>query len=155
MSRNYNDLQKKPLHLGIYIVNYFDVVLVIAFWVPLFYLYWLFDMYKIINNLKECNTKLAVSKVSTGTTHLTVADFEGQVSSEDATCCISMLRQVGSMVSYSLHPLIICKRISYSMLRALSRKAGHRGNVVVTAWLWHESRTQAGCSWGARTFPIP
>lgn len=80
MSRNYSDLYNKSLHLGIYVVNYFDVVLVIAFRASLFYLYWLFDMYKIINNLSERNIKIAVSIESNGTNHLRTADFEPRAS---------------------------------------------------------------------------
>lgn len=61
-------------------MNYFDVELLIAFRASLFYLHWLFDMYKIINNLSELNIKTAVSVENNGTNNLRTADFAPQVS---------------------------------------------------------------------------
>lgn len=145
-------------------MNYFDVVLVIAFSTSLFYLYWLFDMYKIINNLGERNIKIAVSTEINGTNHLRTADFEPWISVYQ--------NKVGGRILLAVYPFcgrcaVWCvlqplffncldRGISWSVLRALYRKSGHTGNAALTApRLWCEIRTQTSRSVGMRIFPVP
>lgn len=144
-------------------MNYFDVLLVIVFRPSLFYLYWLFDKYKIVN-VSECNIKTAVSIESNGTNHLRIADWTPN------KCLIEQDRRKDPI---AIHPVCgscdlwcVSQPLSFTCLDrglsvleqadALYRKAGPTGNATLTALqLWCEIRTKRSCSLGMRTSPVP